>query len=183
MYNSFTEPQDGVKISLDCAQIAFIGADKLVLSLRSGELYVLTLCADSLRCVRSFHFSKAASSVLTCCVSRMVFNKENIFNRNYQFQMCVCLEEYIFLGSRLGNSLLVRFTEKDENTVITIDDSDILGKEKEKEANKRLEEELEVYGSGLKTSVQLTSYTFEVCGSFYMYLDADFNMYILCIGM
>lgn len=46
--------------------------------------------------------------------------------------MCVCLEEYIFLGSRLGNSLLVRFTEKDQNTVITIDDSDILGKEKEK---------------------------------------------------
>lgn len=101
--------------------------------------------------------------------------------------MCVCSEEYIFLGSRLGNSLLVRFTEKDQNTVITIDDSDILGKEKEKgskiqmiqkmcvrelicisfylislETNKRLEEELEVYGSGLKTSVQLTSYTFEV---------------------
>lgn len=65
----FTEPQDGVKISLDCAQIAFIGADRIVLSLRGGELYVLTLCADSLRCVRSFHFSKAASSVLTCCVS------------------------------------------------------------------------------------------------------------------
>lgn len=136
------KPQDGVKISLDCAQIAFIAADKLVLSLRSGELYVLTLCADSLRCVRSFHFSKAASSVLTCC-------------------MCVCAEEYIFLGSRLGNSLLVRFTEKDQNTIITIDDSDIL--EKEKETAKRLEEEFEVYGSGLKTSVQLTSYTFEVC--------------------
>lgn len=46
--------------------------------------------------------------------------------------MCVCSEEYIFLGSRLGNSLLVRFTEKDQNTVITIDDSDILGKEKER---------------------------------------------------
>lgn len=46
--------------------------------------------------------------------------------------MCVCLEDYIFLGSRLGNSLLVRFTEQDENTVITIDDSDILGKEKER---------------------------------------------------
>lgn len=50
--------------------------------------------------------------------------------------MCVCLEEYIFLGSRLGNSLLVRFTEKDQNTVITIDDSDILGKEKEKGTRK-----------------------------------------------
>lgn len=68
-----TEPQDGVKISLDCAQIAFIGADRIVLSLRGGELYVLTLCADSLRCVRSFHFSKAASSVLTCCVSFIDF--------------------------------------------------------------------------------------------------------------
>lgn len=29
-----------------------------------------------------------------------------------------------------------------------------------------MEEELEVYGSGLKTSVQLTSYTFEVCDTF-----------------
>lgn len=66
---SLLEPQDGVKISLDCAQIAFIATDKLVLSLRGGELFVLTLCADSLRYVRSFHFSKAASSVLTCCVS------------------------------------------------------------------------------------------------------------------
>lgn len=65
----FSEPQDGIKISLDCAQIEFIAADRLVLSLRGGELYVLTLCADSLRCVRSFHFNKAASSVLTCCVS------------------------------------------------------------------------------------------------------------------
>lgn len=63
------EPQDGVKISLDSAQVAFIDADKLVLSLKNGELYVLTLCADSMRSVRSFHFSKAAASVLTSCVS------------------------------------------------------------------------------------------------------------------
>lgn len=84
--------------------------------------------------------------------------------RSSPFQLCVCAEEYIFLGSRLGNSLLVRFTETEQDTVITIDDSDILGKEKERET-KRVEEELEVYGSGLKTSVQLTSYNFEVCDS------------------
>lgn len=40
-----------------------------------------------------------------------------------------------------------------------------MGKEKERETGNRLEEELEVYGSGLKTSVQLTSYNFEVCDS------------------
>lgn len=61
--------------------------------------------------------------------------------------------------------MLVRFTETEQDTVITIDDSDILGKEKERETGNRFEEELEVYGSGLKTSVQLTSYNFEVCDS------------------
>lgn len=56
-------------MSLDAAQMTFIDADKLVISLNTGDLYVLTLCADSMRSVRSFHFSKAASSVLTSCVS------------------------------------------------------------------------------------------------------------------
>ncbi|XP_055705403.1 cleavage and polyadenylation specificity factor subunit 1 [Phlebotomus papatasi] len=143
------KPQDGVKITLDTAQMTFIENDKLVMSLKNGELYVLTLCADSMRSVRSFHFSKAASSVLTSCI-------------------CVCEEEYLFLGSRLGNSLLLRLTQKDQSMVITIEDTE---KEVEKEKDvmtkqRRLEEEeLEVYGSGPKTSVQLTSFTFEVCDS------------------
>ncbi|KAG4071396.1 hypothetical protein HA402_005565 [Bradysia odoriphaga] len=58
-----------VMLPLDAAQVAFIDYDKLVLSLQGGELYVLTLYADSMRSVRSFHFSKAASSVLTSCAS------------------------------------------------------------------------------------------------------------------
>ena len=66
------KPQDGVKISLDSAQIAFINNEKLVLSLKDGELYVLSLLADSMRSVRSFHFSRAASSVLTSCVSKHI---------------------------------------------------------------------------------------------------------------
>lgn len=65
----FTEPQEGVKMSLEGAQVAFISADRLVISLKSGELYVLSLFADSMRSVRGFHFDKAAASVLTSCVS------------------------------------------------------------------------------------------------------------------
>lgn len=61
--------QDDIKISLDCAQVSFIADDKLVVSLKGGELYVLSLFVDSMRSVRSFHFDKAASSVLTTCVS------------------------------------------------------------------------------------------------------------------
>ncbi|XP_053680866.1 cleavage and polyadenylation specificity factor subunit 1 isoform X1 [Anopheles nili] len=136
------KPQDGVRISLDAAQVCFIEPEKLVLSLKGGELYVLTLCADSMRSVRNFHFNKAAASVLTSCI-------------------CVCEDEYLFLGSRLGNSLLLRFKEKDESLVITIDDSGAV--EKEPKRARLEEEELEVYGSEYKTSVQLTSYIFEVC--------------------
>jgi hypothetical protein len=37
---TLTEVQESVKISLDCTQASFIAGDKLVTSLRGGELYV-----------------------------------------------------------------------------------------------------------------------------------------------
>lgn len=64
----FPEVQEGVKLSLEGAQATFISYDRLVISLKGGELYVLTLYADSMRSIRSFHFEKAAASVLTTCV-------------------------------------------------------------------------------------------------------------------
>ena len=45
-------------------------------------------------CLAGFHFDRAASSVLTTCLA-------------------LCEDQYLFLGSRLGNSLLLQFTEKD----------------------------------------------------------------------
>lgn len=38
MHCIFTEPQDGVKMTLDCAQACFITMDKMVISLKGGEL-------------------------------------------------------------------------------------------------------------------------------------------------
>lgn len=61
--------QEGVCITLDGSCVAPLGEGRLALSLRGGQLYVLTLLADSVRTVRSFHLDRAAASVLTTCVS------------------------------------------------------------------------------------------------------------------
>ncbi|KAJ8942077.1 hypothetical protein NQ318_004102 [Aromia moschata] len=167
------KPQEDIKITLDCVQVGFLDDDTLVLSLKGGELYVLTLLADSMRYVRSFHFEKAAASVLTTCI-------------------CICENNFLFLGSRLGNSLLLRFTEKC-NEVITLDDMDEPSSKRHKtDSNKegsitdstgdrvmdslndcmasdvldiRDPEEFEVYGNQKQTGIQITSYVFEVCDS------------------
>ena len=85
--------QKGVVISLDASRSCFISNDKLLVALKSGDLYVLTLFNDGMRSIRKFHFQKAASSVLTTCVTK-------------------CDGRYVFLGSRVGNSLLLKYTEK-----------------------------------------------------------------------
>lgn len=102
---------------MDGVQITFIANDKLVLSLKNGELYVLTLCADSMRSVRNFHFDKAAASVLTCCVSFIWFNLMNFIVKLFFFRF-VSSKKNIYFLDHFG------FTEKDENTVITIDDQE-----------------------------------------------------------
>ncbi|GAA6100120.1 cleavage and polyadenylation specificity factor subunit 1 isoform X1, partial [Tachysurus ichikawai] len=159
--------QEEVKITLDCSQAAFITSDKMVISLKGGEIYVLTLITDGMRSVRAFHFDKAAASVLTTCMVTME-------------------PGFLFLGSRLGNSLLLKYTEKLQEGAT--DD----GKEKERDKEKDKQEEppnkkkrvdsstnwtgkasmldeldeIEVYGSEAQSGTQLATYTFEV--SLYM---------------
>ena len=85
--------QPDLAITLDCCQAAFIGPQDdrtVLLSLSNGDLYILTLIADSMRFMRTFRFDKAGASVLSTCVSML---KPNM----------------VFLGSRLGNSLLLRY--------------------------------------------------------------------------
>ena len=153
--------QDGVKITLDCAHAVFVTSDKLVLSLRGGELYVLTLLVDGMRVVRSFNLDRAAASVLTSC-------------------MCVCGDGLLFLGSRLGNSLLLRYTEKlpedTSNESVSgsgLDGDDPVNKKRKLADTDWLDfssiddlDELEVYGtSTTQSDYHLTQYTFEVCDS------------------
>ncbi|XP_063370441.1 cleavage and polyadenylation specificity factor subunit 1 [Cydia amplana] len=174
--------QEGVCITLDGACVAPLGEGRLALSLKGGQLYVLTLLADSVRSVRSAHLDRAAASVLTTT-------------------MCVIEEDFLFLGSRLGNSLLLRVTERENRMLFSVDkpleatvdltieneqeyENQTQQKDKDNDpaAKKRRldslsdciatnvieisdKDELEVYGSDIRTSTQLTSYVFEVCDS------------------
>ncbi|KAL2080282.1 hypothetical protein ACEWY4_024075 [Coilia grayii] len=156
--------QEEVRISLDCSQATFIGTDKMVISLKGGEIYVLTLITDGMRSVRSFHFDKAAASVLTTCMMTME-------------------PGYLFLGSRLGNSLLLKYTEKLQEAPV----EEATDKDKENDKieepppkKKRMDssaswtakasmpdelDEIEVYGSEAQSGTQLATYSFEVCDS------------------
>ncbi|XP_060948434.1 cleavage and polyadenylation specificity factor subunit 1 isoform X2 [Limanda limanda] len=155
--------QDEVRITLDCSQSDFIGYDKMVISLKGGEIYVLTLITDGMRSVRAFHFDKAAASVLTTCMVTME-------------------PGYLFLGSRLGNSLLLKYTEKLQETPPeegreNKDQETEMDKDKQEEPpskKKRVEsstnwtdevDEIEVYGSEAQSGTQLATYSFEVCDS------------------
>lgn len=143
-------PLEGVKLSLDCAVAEFLSADQLVISLKGGELYVLSLLVDSLRAVKGFHMDKAAASVLTTSVS-------------------LACPGYLFLGSRLGNSLLLRFTSRELGQV---------GGRREREPPSKKArfdmqgdwldtelDEFEVYGSQETAAHKITAFSFEVCDS------------------
>lgn len=150
-----------MKLTLDCCQSDFIAYDKMVISLKGGEIYVLTLITDGMRSVRAFHFDKAAASVLTTCMVTME-------------------PGYLFLGSRLGNSLLLKYTEKLQETPAE-EGKERQDKEKDKDKQeeppskkKRVEsstnwtdevDEIEVYGSEAQSGTQLATYSFEVCDS------------------
>ncbi|XP_060798374.1 cleavage and polyadenylation specificity factor subunit 1 isoform X2 [Neoarius graeffei] len=154
--------QEEVKLTLDCSQAAFITSDKMVISLKGGEIYVLTLITDGMRSVRAFHFDKAAASVLTTCMVTME-------------------PGFLFLGSRLGNSLLLKYTEKLQENAME-DGKESLNIKQEEPPNKKkrtdmntnwtgkasmLDEldEIEVYGSEAQSGTQLATYSFEVCDS------------------
>ncbi|XP_058233141.1 cleavage and polyadenylation specificity factor subunit 1 isoform X2 [Hemibagrus wyckioides] len=159
--------QEEVKLTLDCSQAAFITSDKMVISLKGGEIYVLTLITDGMRSVRAFHFDKAAASVLTTCMVTME-------------------PGFLFLGSRLGNSLLLRYTEKLQESAMDDGKERERDKEKDKQEEppnkkKRMDssinwtagkasmldelDEIEVYGSEAQSGTQLATYSFEVCDS------------------
>lgn len=141
--------QEGVVLTLAEACCDFVSSEKLVLSLKGGEIYVITLLTDGLRSVRSFHFDKAAGSVLASCIC--------------------CIEDgFVFLGSRLGNSLLLRYAEKKDTLNIhpKNDGSEPLQKRRKVDPNHDDFDDLEIFGdSNEPANDHIATYSFDVSDS------------------
>lgn len=83
------------RITLDNSRAVFIESDRMIVSLKGGELYLITMITDSesLRSVRNFSIEKCAGSVISSCI-------------------CKCCDNYLFVGSRLANSVLLKYSTK-----------------------------------------------------------------------
>lgn len=87
--------QDNVILSLDCSHAIFISNNKILLSLKNGDLFLLKLHNDMTRSIRTFNFTCIASSVIATTLVK-------------------CEEGFLFIGSRLSPSLLVHYLEKSD---------------------------------------------------------------------
>lgn len=86
------EAPEGLCITLDCAETSFLKHDCVLLSLKGGELYLLRLVTDDDgQTVRRLTLERTGSTVLASCI-------------------CTLEHDLIFLGSTLGDSLLVSYT-------------------------------------------------------------------------
>lgn len=59
-----------LKISLDLAESMFIANDKVLITVKTGDVYILTLHTDTMRTVREFTFDRLGSTVISNCVSK-----------------------------------------------------------------------------------------------------------------
>uniref|UniRef100_A0A5B6ZUE1 Cleavage and polyadenylation specificity factor 160 kDa subunit n=2 Tax=Davidia involucrata TaxID=16924 RepID=A0A5B6ZUE1_DAVIN len=88
--NSQEMPRSSFNVELDVANATWLSNDVAILSTKTGELLLLTLVYDG-RVVQRLDLSKSKASVLTSGITTI---GNSLF----------------FLGSRLGDSLLVQFT-------------------------------------------------------------------------
>lgn len=66
--------QSSAPMAMDCSNAVFLGSDHVVVSLKGGEIYILTLVPDGMRGIRNIIFEKAASGVIASCVSELRYS-------------------------------------------------------------------------------------------------------------
>ena len=86
----------GLEITLDGAQASVVSEDRVLVTTKTGALLLLALHTDG-RSLRRMMLQRAGGAVLSS-------------------GMCLLSRDLLFLGSRIGDSLLVKFTPKEEPT-------------------------------------------------------------------
>ena len=61
----------GLVVTMDGSQAVFLSGDHLMVALRGGDIFSLTLIPDGVRGLRNILFEKTASGVLPSCVSAL----------------------------------------------------------------------------------------------------------------
>ncbi|ERN13281.1 cleavage and polyadenylation specificity factor subunit 1 isoform X2 [Amborella trichopoda] len=97
--NSQEMPRSNVNVELDAAHATWLSNDVALFSIKTGELLLLTLVYDG-RTVQRLELSKSRASVLTSGITTIS-------------------NHFFFLGSRLGDSLLVQFNSGASQSILT----------------------------------------------------------------
>ena len=66
-------PLYDLKIALDLAEAIFITNDKVLISVKSGDVYLLTLHTDTMRTMKEFTFDRIGTTLQCNCVSTNEF--------------------------------------------------------------------------------------------------------------
>ena len=105
-----TESALGVSVELDAAQCAVVSETRVLLTTKNGSLMLLSLRLEGRRLAATgaMRLRRAGGAVLSS-------------------GMCLVTRKLLFLGSRVGDSLLVSFTEKEEQVVQALPSSSTTG--------------------------------------------------------
>ena len=60
--------QCNMVLTLDDSHAAIMEGERVILSLKSGDIYLITLLSDGMRSIKQFDWKKAATSVITSCL-------------------------------------------------------------------------------------------------------------------
>ncbi|KAK9727894.1 mRNA cleavage and polyadenylation factor subunit [Basidiobolus ranarum] len=141
------EERHELGIALEGSQHVFLSSDKLLILLKNGDFYIVELIQNG-RSLSSIRMAKAGTSVLPSCA-------------------CKVLDQYFFLGSRLGDSLLIKYFEKKSQPI-----SMSLSEDHEK--SNAMDLDLDLYGNDYEISDETNEenhsaaslgsmYSFQVC--------------------
>eukprot|EP00898_Chlorokybus_atmophyticus_P006401 jgi/Chlat1/6762/Chrsp50S06459 len=135
-------PRSPMSVELDAAHATWLSPDSALLSLKTGALFVLSLVLNN-RAVRNLDLTSAGASVLTSA-------------------LCTITDSLLFLGSRVGNSMLVHFSNKTSDKHPEPPAKRQRLAEEEQEQEIAHDEELSLYQTDTLTTAAAHKYTFRI---------------------